>query len=40
MGVQAVDLLVKIMNGGAPSNLVVSDLPALTIRESSSIGLK
>jgi LacI family transcriptional regulator len=40
MGMQAVDLLVKIMNGGSPSNLVVSDLPALTIRESSTLGLK
>jgi len=35
MGVQAVDLLVTIMNGGTPANLVVSDLPTLTIRESS-----
>jgi LacI family transcriptional regulator len=40
MGMQAVDLLVRIMNGGSPSNLVVSDLPALTIRESSSLDLK
>jgi LacI family transcriptional regulator len=40
MGMQAVDLLVRIMNGGSPSNLVVSDLPTLTIRESSSPPLK
>jgi LacI family transcriptional regulator len=35
MGAQAVDLLVGIMNGGPPAHLVVSDLPTLTIRESS-----
>lgn len=40
MGIQAVDLLVRIMNGGAPTNLVVSDLPTLTIRESSRLDLK
>lgn len=39
MGIQAVDLLVRIMNGGSPTNLVVSDLPTLTIRESSSLHL-
>jgi hypothetical protein len=37
---QAVDLLVRVMNGGAPTNLVVSDLPTLTIRESSSLHLR
>lgn len=39
MGIQAVDLLVRIMTGGSPSNLVVSDLPTLSIRESSSLYL-
>ena len=40
MGIQAVDLLVRIMNGGSPTNLVVNDLPTLTIRESSRLDLK
>lgn len=41
MGMQAVDLLVRVMNGGSTTNnLVVSDLPTLTIRESSSPHLR
>jgi hypothetical protein len=28
------------MNGGSPTNLVVNDLPTLTIRESSSLDIK
>ena len=40
MGIQAVDLLVRIMNGGSPTNLVINDLPTLTIRESSSLDIK
>ena len=40
MGMQAVDLLVRIMNGGSPTHLVVNDLPTLTIRESSRLDLE
>ena len=40
MGIQSVDLLVRIMNGGSPTNLVINDLPTLTIRESSSLDIK
>jgi LacI family transcriptional regulator len=39
MGAQAVDLLVSMMNGGSPRNMVVSDLPTLTIRESSRLDI-
>ena len=39
MGAQAVDLLVSMMSGGSPRNMVVSDLPTLTIRESSRLDI-